>query len=115
MAEIIYNGFVICMLILLTLVIFGYFFRTIIGPHFADRILAINSISTVIMLFISFIAVMQGENYIVDIALIYAVLGFVSVIILCKQYLRSHNKEKVNDLVNLKEQLKNVKGEDKND
>ena len=80
----------------------------------SHRILAINSISTVVMLFISFIAVMQGENYIVDIALIYAVLGFISVVILCKAYLRSHKKEKANDLANLKEQLENVKGEDKN-
>ena len=114
MAETIYNGFIVCMLILLTVVVFGYFIRTILGPHFADRILAINSISTVVMLFIGFLAVMQGENYIVDIALIYAVLGFVSVVILCKQYLRSHKKEKANDLKKLKEQLKIVKGEDKN-
>ena len=99
------------MLILLAIVVFGYFVRTILGPHFADRILAVNSISTVVMLFISFIAVMQGENYIVDIALIYAVLGFVSVIILCKAYLRSHNKEKANDLKILKEQVKILKGE----
>ena len=114
MAETIYNGFIVCMLILLTVVVFGYFIRTIVGPHFADRILAINSISTVVMLFISFLAVMQGENYIVDIALIYAVLGFVSVVILCKQYLRSHKKEKANDLAKLKKQLEIVKGEDKN-
>lgn len=114
MAETIYNGFIVCMLILLTVVVFGYFIRTILGPHFADRILAINSISTVVMLFISFLAVMQGENYIVDIALIYAVLGFVSVVILCKQYLKSHKKEKANDLVKLKKQLEIVKGEDKN-
>ena len=114
MAETIYNGFIVCMLVLLTVVIFGYFIRTVLGPHFADRILAVNSISTVVMLFISFIAVMQGENYIVDMALIYAVLGFVSVVILCKAYLRSHHKEKTNDLVNIKEQLKTNKGEDKN-
>ncbi len=114
MAETIYNGFIVCMLVLLMVVVFGYFVRTILGPHFSDRIVAINSISTVVMLFISFLAVMQGENYIVDIALIYAVLGFISVVILCKAYLRSHKKEKANDLMILKEQLKNVKGEDKN-
>ena len=111
MAETIYNGFVIVMLILLAIVVFGYFIRTILGPHFADRIVAVNSISTVVMLFISFLAVMQGENYIVDIALIYAVLGFVSVVILCKAYLRSHNKEKANDLKNIKEQVNVLKGE----
>ena len=111
MAEIIYNGFVVVMLIVLALVVFGYFIRTILGPHFSDRLLAVNSNSTVVMLFICFIAVMQGENYIIDIALIYAVLGFVSVIILCKAYLRSHHKEKANDLKNLKEKVNEVKGE----
>lgn len=110
MAEMIYNGFVVVMLIVLTLVVFGYFIRTILGPHFSDRLLAVNSVSTVVMLFICFIAVMQGENYIIDIALIYAVLGFVSVIILCKAYLRSHHKEKANDLKNLKEKANEVEG-----
>ena len=111
MAVKIYDGFVIVMLVVLALVVFGYFIRTILGPHFSDRLLAVNSISTVVMLFICFIAVMQGENYIIDIALIYAVLGFVSVIILCKAYLRSHHKEKANDLKNLKEKMNEVKGE----
>ena len=111
MAEMIYNGFVVVMLIVLALVVFGYFIRTILGPHFSDRLLAVNSISTVVMLFICFIAVMQGENYIIDIALIYAVLGFVSVIILCKAYLRSHHKEKANDLKNLKDKVNEVKWE----
>ncbi|MBE6895037.1 MAG: sodium:proton antiporter [Ruminococcaceae bacterium] len=111
MAENIYNIFTTVMLVILALVIFGYFVRTILGPHFSDRLLAVNSISTVVMLFIGFIAVMQGENYIVDIALIYAVLGFVSVIILCKQYLRSHHKEKANDLKNIKDKANEIKGE----
>ncbi|MBQ9844912.1 MAG: sodium:proton antiporter [Oscillospiraceae bacterium] len=110
MAVKIYDGFVIVMLVVLALVVFGYFIRTILGPHFSDRLLAVNSISTVVMLFICFIAVMQGENYIIDIALIYAVLGFVSVIILCKAYLRSHHKEKANDLKNLKEKVNEVEG-----
>ena len=104
MAEMIYNGFITVMLIVLAVVVFGYFIRTVLGPHFSDRIVAVNSISTVVMIFISFIAVMLGENYIVDIALIYAVLGFVTVIILCKSYLRSHKKDRANDLVNIKEE-----------
>ena len=62
MAETIYNGFTICMLVVLAVVVFGYFIRTILGPHFADRMVAVNSISTVVMLFISFIAVMQGNG-----------------------------------------------------
>ena len=106
MSETIYNYFVVCVLVVLALVIFGYFLRTIIGPHFSDRILAVNSIGTVIMIFISFIAELQGENYIVDIALIYTTLGFITVIILCKMDLRSHKKDRANDLKNIKEEVK---------
>lgn len=105
MAETIYNGFIVCVLVVLALVIFGYFIRTVLGPHFSDRILAVNSIGTVIMIFISFIAAIQGENYIVDIALIYAVLSFITVIILCKMYLRSHNMDRANDLKNIKQEV----------
>ena len=112
MAETIYNGFTTVILIVLALVVFGYFVRTVLGPHFSDRIVAVNSISTIVMIFISFIAVMQGENYIVDIALIYAVLGFVTVIILCKSYLRSHHKDRANDLKNIKEMADNISKEE---
>ena len=112
MAETIYNGFTTVMLIVLALVVFGYFVRTVLGPHFSDRIVAVNSINTIVMIFISFIAVMQGENYIVDIALIYAILGFVTVIILCKSYLRSHHKDRANDLKNIKEMADNISKEE---
>lgn len=104
MAETIYNGFIIVVMVIMALAVFGYFIRTILGPHFTDRILAVNSISTIVMLFISIIAVLQGENYIVDIAFIYAVLGFVTVVILCKLYLRSHNMERANDIEEFKKE-----------
>lgn len=104
MIENIYNIFLIVMMVLLAAVVFGYFVRTILGPHFSDRIVALNSISTIVMMFICIIAVLQGENYIVDIALIYAILGLVSVVILCKAYLRSHHKDRANDLANIKEE-----------
>ncbi len=82
-----------------------YILRAISGPKFSDRILAINSIQTIIILIICILSVFQGENYIVDIALIYAMLGFVTVVIVCKAYLRSHRKERANDLSNLKGEI----------
>ena len=38
-------------MVVLALVVFGYFIRTVLGPHFADRIVAVNSISTIVMSF----------------------------------------------------------------
>lgn len=106
MPETMYNILHISSMCLLALIAFAYLLRTVIGPNFSDRILAVNSISTIVILIISIIAVVQGESYIVDIALIYAMLGFVTVVIVCKAYLRSHHKERTNDLANLKEEEK---------
>lgn len=85
----VYN-FALCVLAIIT---FAYLFRTMIGPTFFDRILGVNNISTIITVMVAILAVVQQEQYLVDIALIYSMLGFVTTVIVCKSYLRSHNKE----------------------
>ncbi len=88
-------------LCLLGLMAFGYLLRTIIGPTFFNRILAVNNISTLVIVMIAIIAVLQGESYIVDVAIIYSMLGFVTVIIVCKAYLRTHNRNPSSDFNHL--------------
>ncbi|MBQ5327395.1 MAG: sodium:proton antiporter [Oscillospiraceae bacterium] len=105
MIKEIYSGFLVFAMCIMPLIAFAYLARAVSGPKFADRILAVNGIQTIIILIICILSV-QGENYIVDIALIYAMLGFVTVIIVCKAYLRSHHKDRANDLNNLKGVLK---------
>ena len=107
MIENIYNGFFVFAMCIMALIAFAYLARAVSGPKFADRILAVNGIQTIIILIICILSVLHGENYIVDIALIYAMLGFVTVIIVCKAYLRSHHKDRANDLNNLKGAVKN--------
>lgn len=102
MIKEIYSGFLVFAMCIMALIAFAYLARAVSGPKFADRILAVNGIQTIIILIICILSVLQGENYIVDIALIYAMLGFVTVIIVCKAYLRSHHKDRANDLNNLK-------------
>ncbi len=106
MIKEIYSGFLVFAMCIMALIAFAYLARAVSGPKFADRILAVNGIQTIIILIICILSVLQGENYIVDIALIYAMLGFVTVIIVCKAYLRSHHKDRANDLNNLKGVLK---------
>ncbi|MFI3115419.1 MAG: monovalent cation/H+ antiporter complex subunit F [Clostridia bacterium] len=90
-------------LIFMAVLTFMYLARSILGPQFFDRILGINSLNTIIILMICIIAVMQEESYIVDVALIYAMLSFVTVVILCKAYLRSHKMNRENDFKNIRE------------
>ncbi|MCR5337210.1 MAG: sodium:proton antiporter [Lachnospiraceae bacterium] len=61
--------------------------RSIIGPRITDRVLAINMIGTMVICCISILSVMQKESYLVDVALIYAMVSFVSVLILVSVYL----------------------------
>ena len=107
MIENIYNGFLVFAMCIMAVIAFAYLARAVSGPKFSDRILAVNGIQTIIILIICILSVLHGENYIVDIALIYAMLGFVTVIIVCKAYLRSHHKDRANDLNNLKGAVKN--------
>lgn len=107
MIDVLYNGLFTVSVCVLAIIAFAYLIRAIVGPGFSDRILAVNSIQTIVILIICILSVFQGENYIVDIALIYAMLGFVTVVIVCKAYLRSHHKDRANDLANLKKEVKN--------
>lgn len=88
-----YSGLFYFVLGVLALSTFPYLLRTIIGPTFFDRVLAVNNISTQVIMMICVLAVKQQEHYLVDVAMIYSMLGFVTVVILCKAYLRSHDKE----------------------
>lgn len=62
-------------------------FRAIQGPYIADRIVSINMICTMTIAMICILAMMLGEGYLADVALIYALLGFLAVVVLCKVYM----------------------------
>lgn len=95
MNETAYSNLFYGVLTVLALSTFPYLLRTIIGPTFFDRVLAVNNISTQVIMMICILAVLQQEHYLVDVAMIYSMLGFVTVVIFCKAYLRTHNQESV--------------------
>lgn len=68
--------------------------RAIRGPRIADRIVAINMISTLVIAMICILAVLKGEGYLVDVALIYSLLGFLAVVVLCKVFIGIANQRK---------------------
>ncbi len=111
MLDYLYNILFSGALIYLSLLLFPYLFRSVVGPNFFDRILSINSISTIIIMLICILSVTQSEQYIVDVALIYAMLGFVTIVIVSKAYLRSHKRDRSHDFENITE----VEGGDQHD
>ena len=61
--------------------------RAIRGPRIADRIVSINMISTLTIAMIGILAIRQNQGYLMDVALIYALIGFLAVVVLCKVYM----------------------------
>ncbi len=56
--------------------------RAVIGPRVTDRIMSINMIGTMVIASIIVLSGMLGEGYLLDVALIYAMISFVTVLIL---------------------------------
>ena len=60
--------------------------RAVIGPRIADRLVAVNMMATMIMCIIVILGVILEEGYLADIALIYAMISFLAVVVLTKVY-----------------------------
>ena len=73
----------ICAIALVVLTFVGLY-RAVVGPTAEDRIVAINMISTKVTVVIALIALISSQVFYVDIALVYALLGFIATIGLAK-------------------------------
>ena len=60
--------------------------RAVIGPRIADRLVAVNMITTMVTVIIAILAVLKQESYLVDICLIYAMISFLAVVVLSRIY-----------------------------
>ena len=69
--------------------------RAMIGPRFTDRILAINMISTQTIMIICILAFLIGQHYLVDVALVFAMISFMAVVALANLYLSRIRARKV--------------------
>lgn len=68
--------------------------RAILGPLTTDRIVAVNMMSTIVIVMIGILALMLHEGYLADVGLIYAMISFLSVVVLCKVFMGVHNENK---------------------
>lgn len=73
-------------MIVLAFLIIASIVRSVRGPGIADRIIAINMIGTMSILIIAILSVYLEENYLADVCLIYAMISFLGVVVLCKVY-----------------------------
>lgn len=70
--------------ILLAFLALAALVRAIRGPRFTDRVIAVNMINTMVVAMICILSVFLKEDFLVDVALIYALLSFLTVIVLAQ-------------------------------
>lgn len=71
----------------------GGMIRAALGPRFTDRVVAVNLIGTVAILILCILSYFLEASYLVDVAILYALLNLVAVVVLCR-IARVHHMEK---------------------
>ncbi len=71
-------------ILFLSVTIFICMFRAIKGPSAADRLIAINVIGTKTIVLILIVSFLLNETYFVDVAIVYALISFLSSIVIAK-------------------------------
>lgn len=78
------NNIMLVSSIFLGLFSFVSLYRAIVGPTLADRVVAINMISTKVSIIIVLVSVFLEEKNYVDVALIYAMVSFITTVSVAK-------------------------------
>ena len=61
--------------------------RAILGPRVADRVIAVNMTGSLAIIAVCILAFTMDEGYLTDVALVYAMLSFLAVVLLTKIYM----------------------------
>ena len=97
--DILFMGLIVALAILIVFAII----KSIIGPKIADRVVAVNMISTmVIMILCTLTVYYKEEGYLADVSILYVLISFVSIIVLANVFIN----------VNMRKKFKNTKKED---
>ena len=88
--ELLYNA----SLVLIGLLLIACLIRAIRGPRIADRVIAINMTGTMVVIVICVLAYLMGEDYLVDVAMIYTMLSFLAVVVLTKVYMGVYREKR---------------------
>ena len=86
--DILFGGAVVTII----LIMFGCLIRAIRGPEIADRIVSVNMLGTLTIMIICILSLWLKQSYLLDVALIYAMISFLAVVVLVRVYLGVHRE-----------------------
>ena len=93
------RGTLIAALCVLGLLVLAALLYAVLGKRFTDKIVAANMIGTLGLNMIVILAIFLGADYILDVGLVFALLSFLMVIVLCRfvqnkiLYMKEEEKE----------------------
>lgn len=110
--EMFLNVYLNIALVLLAFCLIFCLIRAIRGPRITDRIVAVNMIGTTTIMMIMILSFLLSEDYLIDVSILYAMLSFLSVVVLTKVYMgvylkKKNDEEKKNEEMVNKEVKKN--------
>lgn len=88
--HILYMAVILVLLLLVGLTMI----RSVRGPRITDRIMSVNVIGTLVISAIAILTFMLEEDYLLDVALIYAMISFISVLMLAAIYIPRNARER---------------------
>ena len=108
MMEQVFAALLIGMMVALGILIVISILRSVLGPGISDRIIAVNMTGTIVIMLIALLSVYLDESYLVDVCLIYAMISFLAVVVLCKVYTGVYlqKKQRKADLQAVEDNLK---------
>ena len=96
--DVLYNYMYIGLCIILGILIIFAIIKSIIGPKVADRIVAVNMISTIVVMILCVLTVQyESEGYLSDIPILYVMISFVSIIVLANVFINVNMRKKCKD------------------
>lgn len=84
-------------LVILAILVLICLLRAVIGPRVADRIVCVNMMGTMVMVIIAILSIKKKEGYLADICVLYAMISFLAVVVLCKVYMGVYLEKKRHD------------------
>ena len=79
-------------LIVLLIMIGAMVIRSIIGPRSTDRIMSVNMLGTMTIAEVAILSLLLNEGYLADVAMIYAMISFVAVLMMASMFVPSRPK-----------------------
>jgi len=94
MVEQAYKILFLTVLIGLGVAAFFAMVRSIVAKTMINRFIGINILTTVVVIAISALSVFFKESYLPDVAIVFALLGCIAVMLLCKIYINLFETKK---------------------